>query len=150
MSRSFSSLGLSAAEQRPLEQAGALQEISEAAEQAAYEIAAPLRCTFCGLGEGEVARLFQGRAGYICDECVDVCAVLITDYQEHAIAPPEDRTSWLDRWFGGKKALECGFTPHGHDNPQGERLFASPEIQICDQCIRQCALLKAEAEGRSA
>jgi ClpX C4-type zinc finger len=142
MSGSFSSLGLSADGGHPLEQTRPLEEIPESVEQAS----APLSCTFCGLGQGEAARLFQGRAGFICDECVDVCTALIADYQEHAIAPPEDRSSWRERWFGGKKSLECSFTPHGHDNPQGERLFASPEIQICDLCIRQCAILKAEAE----
>ena len=84
MSGSFSSLGLSASGGPPLEQTSPLDETPESVEQAV----APLCCTFCGLGQGEAARLFQGRAGYICDECVDVCTALIADYQELRLLRP--------------------------------------------------------------
>ena len=37
----------------------------------------PLRCSFCGKAEAEVAKLIAGQAGFICDECVRVCTGLI-------------------------------------------------------------------------
>lgn len=103
----------------------------------------PARCSFCALGEGEVARLFQGQRGYICDECVDVCLELLTDYREMGIAPPEAKRGWYQRWFGEDVMVECSFTPHDDEGPQGERLFPGPGVQICEQCIRACAALKS-------
>ena len=103
----------------------------------------PARCGFCGLGDGEVARLFQGRDGFICDECVDVCLELLADYRELDSPPPEIKRSWYQRWFGEDTGLVCSFTPHDHESPQGERLFPGPGLQICEQCIRACAALKS-------
>ena len=65
------------------------------------------RCSFCGLGEGEVARLFQGQAGYICDECVEVCLTLLADYRALGLAPPEPKRSWYQRWFGEEETVAC-------------------------------------------
>ena len=121
-----SSLGLSSVEPLPAESV----------------LAPTARCSFCGLGEGEVARLFQGRAGYICDECVEVCLTLLADYRALGLAPPEPKRSWYQRWFGEEETVACSFTPHDQENPQGERLFASPGIQICEQCVAACAALK--------
>lgn len=101
------------------------------------------RCSFCGLGEGEVERLFQGREGFICGECVDVCVELIADFREMGMAPPESKRSWYQRWFSEDVHVTCSFTAHDADNPQGERLFPGAHVQICEQCIRACAALIA-------
>ncbi|MFN7926674.1 MAG: ClpX C4-type zinc finger protein [Blastocatellia bacterium] len=33
------------------------------------------RCSFCGLGEGRVERLFEGRSCFICNDCIHPFAV---------------------------------------------------------------------------
>lgn len=122
---------------------------AEAVERAALpfpEQNVVARCSFCGLGEGEVERLFQGRAGYICGECVDVCVELIADFRALGMAPPESKRSWYQRWFSEDIHVTCSFTPHDDENPQGERLFPGQHVQICEQCIRACAaLIKGDA-----
>lgn len=104
-----------------------------------------LRCSFCGLGEGEVARLFEGTSGFICDECVDVCVQLLHDYREMGAKPPKANQPWYKKLFSGEDTnpITCSFNVHDRDNPQGERIFPGINAQICDKCIRACELLKA-------
>jgi ClpX C4-type zinc finger len=104
-----------------------------------------LRCSFCGLGEGEVARLFEGHAGYICDECVDVCVLLLHDYREMGLRPPKSDQPWYRKLLGdnGGPVSECSFNLHDRTNPQGVRIFPGINAQICDKCIRACEVLKS-------
>ena len=104
-----------------------------------------LRCSFCGLGEGEVARLFEGHSGYICDECVDVCVQLLQDYREMGIRPPRVNQPWYKKLFGdnGGASNACSFNIHDRSNPQGERLFPGINAQICEKCVRACEVLKS-------
>ncbi|HKX30219.1 MAG TPA: ClpX C4-type zinc finger protein [Blastocatellia bacterium] len=104
-----------------------------------------LRCSFCGLGEGEVARLFEGHSGYICDECVDVCVQLLQDYREMGIRPPRVNQPWYKKLFGdnGGTSNACSFNIHDRSNPQGERLFPGINAQICEKCVRACEVLKS-------
>jgi ATP-dependent protease Clp ATPase subunit len=104
-----------------------------------------LRCSFCGLGEGEIARLFEGHSGYICDECVDVCVQLLHDYREMGIRPPKASQPWYKKLLGedGVEVGQCSFNVHDRNNPQGGRLFAGINAQICDKCVRACEVLKS-------
>jgi hypothetical protein len=104
-----------------------------------------LRCSFCGLGEGEVARLFEGHSGYICDECVDVCVQLLQDYREMGIRPPRVNQPWYKKLFGDQAGSgnACSFNIHDRSNPQGERLFPGINAQICEKCVRACEVLKS-------
>ena len=103
-----------------------------------------LRCSFCGLGEGEVARLFEGTAGFICDECVDVCIQLLHDYREMGLRPTKQHQPWYKKLFSEPtKIAVCSFNVHDRDNPQGDRVFPGIDAQICDKCIRACEMLKA-------
>jgi ATP-dependent protease Clp ATPase subunit len=97
-----------------------------------------LRCSFCGLGEGEVARLFEGRAGYICNECVEVCVQVLADYRELGCKPPAIKVPWYKRLFGGEgiKTGHCSFC--GAAQGGEEWLLASAETQICERCVREC------------
>jgi ATP-dependent Clp protease ATP-binding subunit ClpX len=36
-----------------------------------------IRCTLCGKSQEEVRKLFGGKSGYICDECVRLCVDLM-------------------------------------------------------------------------
>lgn len=103
-----------------------------------------LRCSFCGLGEGEVERLFEGRAGYICDECVEVCIQLLEDYRDLGVKAPSLKRPWYKRLLGDEQVTgSCSFNVHDRHNPQGERLFPGEEAQICEKCIRACEVLKS-------
>ena len=104
-----------------------------------------LRCSFCHLGEGEVARLFEGYAGYICDECVDVCVQLLADYEQMGVPPRKLERPWYKRLFGagGEGSGSCSFNLHDRHNPQGERLFPGDDARICDKCLRACEVLKS-------
>ena len=101
-----------------------------------------LYCSFCGKSQHEVRKLIAGPTVFICDECVEVCLTLLADYRALGLAPPEPKRSWYQRWFGEEETVACSFTPHDQENPQGERLFSSPGIQICEQCVGACAALK--------
>jgi hypothetical protein len=102
-----------------------------------------LHCSFCELGEGEVARLFEGRAGYICNECVEVCGQLLADYRELGYKPPAIKVPWYKRLFGGESAKpgHCSFC--GAAQGGDEWLLASSRTQICEKCIRACEEIKS-------
>ena len=104
-----------------------------------------LRCSFCGLGEGEVARLFEGTSGFICGECVDVCVQLLYDYREMGMKPPRSNQPWYKKLFSEDSAgvANCSFNVHDRENPQGERVFPGSDAQICDKCVRACEVLKS-------
>jgi hypothetical protein len=104
-----------------------------------------LRCSFCGLGEGEVARLFEGTAGFICDECVDVCVQLLLDYRDLGMGRPKPSQPWYKKLFNddSEGLAVCSFNVHDRDNPQGDRVFPGINAQICDKCIRACEMLKS-------
>lgn len=104
-----------------------------------------LRCSFCGLGEGEVERLFEGRAGYICDECVEVCIQLLEDYRDMGVKTPSLTRPWYKRLLGGEQVVAgtCSFNIHDRYNPQGARLFPGEDAQICERCVRACEVLKS-------
>lgn len=104
-----------------------------------------LRCSFCGLGEGEVERLFEGRAGYICDECVEVCVQLLEEYRAQGMKTPSLKRPWYKRLLGDEQISDdtCSFNVHDRHNPRGERLFPGAEAQICEKCVRACEVLKS-------
>ncbi len=45
----------------------------------------PIRCSFCGRGQEEVARLVSGPSVYICSECVRLCNDILEGEVEHNI-----------------------------------------------------------------
>ena len=104
-----------------------------------------LRCSFCSMGEGEVARLFEGHSGYVCDECVDVCIQLLEEFRELGVKPPALDRPWYKKLLGGGQAEsnECSFNHHDRHNPQGTRLFPGNDVQICEKCVRACEALKS-------
>ncbi len=122
-----------------------MADVEVEAEPSGEEQKSVLRCSFCGLGEGEVARLFEGHAGYICDECVDVCIQLLQDYRDLGIDLPKSDTSWFRKLLGSgdNHVGECSFNLHDRNNPQGVRIFPGINAQICDKCIRACEILKS-------
>jgi len=45
----------------------------------------PLRCSFCGKTQHEVKKLIVGPTVYICDECIELCAGIISDVQPSSV-----------------------------------------------------------------
>ena len=97
-----------------------------------------VRCAFCGLGEGQVERLFEGRSRYVCNDCIRVCIILMSDYKSVGYQPPWRRTAWYLRWFRGDPngTISCSFC--GAERIKNEYMMASRFSQICERCIRAC------------
>ena len=56
----------------------------------AFRLPAPgrkLRCSFCGRNESEVERLVAGASGYICDDCVRQCVMILQDNGGFEVRP---------------------------------------------------------------
>lgn len=106
------------------------------------------RCSFCGLGEGRVERLFEGRSRFICNECIRICSMLMSDYKDSGYMPPWHTTPWFLRWLKGDDGniISCSFC--GADRIKGEYLMASRHSQICERCIRACESLEVETKSR--
>ncbi|HYE71783.1 MAG TPA: ClpX C4-type zinc finger protein [Blastocatellia bacterium] len=103
---------------------------------------AVLRCSFCELGEGQVAHLFEGRRGFICNECVQVCLQLLADYREMG-RPATAKTPWYRRLLTGNSVLaSCDFC--GIAYQASERLLAGHGVQICERCVRTCESIGVE------
>lgn len=104
---------------------------------------AVLRCSFCELGEGQVAHLFEGRRGFICNECVQVCLQLLADYKEIG-RPAVVKVPWYKRLLsGGEKAVaSCDFCAVAYST--SERLLAGKKVRICERCIRTCEAIGVE------
>ena len=103
-----------------------------------------IRCSFCGLGEGQVARLFEGRNRYICNECIGVCSLLISDYRACDYTPSWHRVPWYLRWLRNTpvKGITCSFC--GAEPIKGEYMMASRHSQICERCVHACESLGVE------
>ena len=56
---------------------------------AKYEDNKPVRCSFCGRTQDQVAMLIQGPGAYICDECIENCRAIIEDGDLNPEAKPK-------------------------------------------------------------
>lgn len=103
------------------------------------------RCSFCGLGEGQVLRLFEGRSRYICNECILVCSDLLSDYKAIGYTPSWYRSPWYMRLFRGAPngTICCSFC--GAERVKGEYLMASSHSQICERCIHACESISRDS-----
>jgi hypothetical protein len=91
---------------------------------------ADLACTFCGSSTEDVTKLIAGPGVSICDECVALASLVVTDNRSHHTArgqidPVPDGTA-LDCTFCGKAGSEVG------------RLAAGPGVRICRSCVEFC------------
>ncbi len=62
------------------------------------------RCSFCGKTENEVSRLIAGPTALICDECTDLCYLMIHDADEAALIRSANKKREEER--NGKNAVE--------------------------------------------
>ncbi|MCR5224488.1 MAG: ATP-dependent Clp protease ATP-binding subunit ClpX, partial [Alphaproteobacteria bacterium] len=82
-----------------------------------------LRCSFCGKTQHEVKKLIVGPTVYICDECIELCAGIISDVQpstssngRRALPSPQEIRQTLDSYIIGqdkaKKVLSVAIYNH--------------------------------------
>ncbi len=50
----------------------------------------PIRCSFCGRGQEEVARLVSGPSVYICSECVRLCNDILEGEPDQGLPMPRE------------------------------------------------------------
>ncbi len=69
----------------------------------------PIRCSFCGRGQDEVARLISGPGVYICSECVKLCNEILEGEAQHApltgreeVPKPQEIHAILDDYVIGQ------------------------------------------------
>ncbi|MDM7916780.1 MAG: ATP-dependent Clp protease ATP-binding subunit ClpX [Candidatus Eisenbacteria bacterium] len=83
----------------------------------------PIRCSFCGRGQEEVARLVSGPSVYICSECVRLCNDILEGEIEHnvpvtreSLPKPSEIKRVLDEYVIGqdraKKVLSVSVYNH--------------------------------------
>ena len=70
----------------------------------------PIRCSFCGRGQDEVARLVSGPSVYICSECVRLCNDILegetdprTSLERPALPKPPEIKKILDEYVIGQE-----------------------------------------------
>jgi ATP-dependent Clp protease ATP-binding subunit ClpX len=82
-----------------------------------------IKCSFCGRGQDEVAKLVSGPSVYICDECIRLCNDILEEemvgsvFHEHDHFPlPQEIKESLDAYVVGqeaaKKSLAVGVYNH--------------------------------------
>jgi len=82
-----------------------------------------IKCSFCGRGQDEVAKLVSGPSVYICDECIRLCNDILEEemvgsvFHEHDHFPlPQEIKDNLDAYVVGqnaaKKSLAVGVYNH--------------------------------------
>ncbi|MGI6090172.1 MAG: ATP-dependent Clp protease ATP-binding subunit ClpX [Saccharofermentanales bacterium] len=99
-----------------------------------------LRCSFCGKTEREVNRLIAGPGVYICNDCVDLCNMLLDDTSapDYALAPvreperlmtPQEIKEALDEYVIGQEAAKkiLAVSVYNHY----KRVF-SPRLEVED------------------
>ena len=88
----------------------------------------PITCNFCGKKNNQVARMFKGKDGYICNECIDICKEIMEEEldiekqfhtpvrSEKPIPTPQEIKDALDEYVIGqdepKKALAVAVYNH--------------------------------------
>ncbi len=68
-------------------------------------------CSFCGKSQQEVNKLIAGPSVYICDECVDLCNVIISEesddeqasYEQAKLPAPKEISTVLDQYVIGQE-----------------------------------------------
>ena len=76
----------------------------------------PLRCSFCGKNENDVAKLVAGPRVYICDACVAVAQRLMEDDAGVSLPPARTTRSLWRRLsdLAGRLVMRRGFaSAHG-------------------------------------
>lgn len=94
-----------------------------------------LRCSFCNKTQDQVRKLIAGPNAYICDECIDICAEIISEELEDApldsdinLLKPKEIKTFLDQYVIGqeeaKKVLSVAVYNHY------KRILAEKDFEV--------------------
>lgn len=109
------------------------------------DIYGPLSCSFCGKSQKEVMKLIAGPGVYICDECIDLCNVIISEEKEREeagqyslqVPKPADIMAHLDDYVIGqeqaKKALSVAV--HNHYKRVNSTRYRKDDVEIAKSNI---------------
>ena len=100
----------------------------------------PVRCSFCGKRENQVARLIAGPGVYICSDCVAACSDLLRDEydMEPAGAPaaperlptPMEMKSFMDRYIIGQDDAKVALSVAVYNHYKRIYLGADSEVEL--------------------
>ena len=107
---------------------------------AKYDEKKQLKCSFCGKNQDQVKRLIAGPGVYICDECIELCAEIITDesedtldFESNTLSKPQEIKAYLDDYVVGqeraKKSLSVAVYNHYKRINSNENSRDDVEIQ---------------------
>jgi hypothetical protein len=103
-----------------------------------------LHCTFCGRHQKQVKKLIAGPSVYICDGCVDLALVVISDGQ-----PVTTEIAELTAGPAGKPRTQCSFCGKCRDQVAG-LVVGSVQTErkapaaVCTECLGLCTEIIAE------
>jgi hypothetical protein len=103
-----------------------------------------LLCTFCGKNQKQVTKLIAGPSVYICDGCVDLAKVVLSDGQPVTTAIAELTAGPADQ-----PRTQCSFCGKCRDQVPGlvvgsVRTERKVPAAICTECLDLCVEIIAE------
>jgi hypothetical protein len=103
-------------------------------------------CTYCGRPPSETAKLIAGPNVYICDACV-TRAETVAAGDKRAPERTEAAKSAVPMTHAKSQAARCTFC--GKRKRADRPLIASPDANICGECLRLCReILDGRGGGR--
>jgi hypothetical protein len=103
-----------------------------------------LHCTFCGKGQKQVHKLIAGPSVYICDGCVDLARVVLSDG-----LPVSTEIAELTAGPADEPRTQCSFCGKRRDQVAG-LVVGSVQTErkapaaICAECLDLCVEIVAE------
>lgn len=88
------------------------------------------RCSFCGKGVPEIFGLHAGLDAQICDECIEICASIVSGRRK---TPPRASQTAGDPTDEKSEEGRCSFCRCSAAD--AETLIGGPVVFICDACV---------------
>ena len=103
-----------------------------------------LHCTFCGKGQKQVQKLIAGPSVYICDGCIDLAKVVLSDG-----LPVTTEIAELTAGPADEPRTQCSFCGKCRDQVAGlvvgsVRTERKAPAAICTECLDLCNEIIAE------
>ena len=95
------------------------------------------RCSFCNKTQDQVRKLIAGPNAYICDECVDICAEIISeefedeqDYGEINLLKPVEIKNFLDQYVIGQEDAKKVLSVAVYNHYKRVMAVKDPDIEL--------------------
>jgi len=109
----------------------------------------PLHCTFCGKDQKQVKKLIAGPGVYICDRCVDLAKVVVSDGE-----PVTTEIAELTAGPGDEPRTQCSFCGKRRDQVaslvvSSAQTGRNTAATTCNECLDLCTEIIAEELGET-